>query len=80
MHGLSPTTLIIGQLLLVFFIAKIVGEIFHRIKQPVVIGEIAVGVLLGPYVLNWIQLNNPDFALTFNVVAEGAVIIHPGPF
>jgi Kef-type K+ transport system membrane component KefB len=48
-------------LLLVFGAAKLVAELFERIGQPGVVGEILAGVLLGPSVLNWVQ---PDQVLT----------------
>jgi Kef-type K+ transport system membrane component KefB len=48
-------------LLLVFGAAKLVAELFERIGQPGIVGEILAGVLLGPSVLNWVQ---PDQVLT----------------
>ena len=37
--------------------AKLMAEIFERLRQPAVVGEILAGVLIGPYVLNWVQPN-----------------------
>jgi Kef-type K+ transport system membrane component KefB len=48
-------------LLLVFGTAKLLAEVFERIGQPGMIGEIIAGVLLGPSVLNWVQ---PDQVMT----------------
>jgi Kef-type K+ transport system membrane component KefB len=42
-------------MLCVFASAKLVRELFERMKQPGIIGEIAAGVLIGPHVLGWIQ-------------------------
>jgi Kef-type K+ transport system membrane component KefB len=42
-------------MLCVFASAKLVRELFERIKQPGIVGEIAAGVLIGPHVLGWIQ-------------------------
>ncbi|HWD99112.1 MAG TPA: cation:proton antiporter, partial [Bryobacteraceae bacterium] len=42
-------------MLCVFASAKLVRELFERMKQPGIVGEIAAGVLIGPHVLGWIQ-------------------------
>lgn len=43
------------SLFLVLLAAKIFAELFERLKQPAVIGEILAGVIIGPYVLGWAQ-------------------------
>ena len=47
------------QLLLGLFLmiaaAKLLAEIFERLRQPAVVGEILAGVLIGPYVLGWVH-------------------------
>jgi Kef-type K+ transport system membrane component KefB len=43
------------SLLLVFGSAKIMAELFERLRQPAIIGEILAGVLIGPSVLGWIE-------------------------
>lgn len=51
MHGSSP-------LLEVFFLllaAQVVGWLFARLKQPVVIGEVLAGLLVGPAVLGLVH-------------------------
>lgn len=35
--------------------AKILAEVFERIKQPAVVGEILAGVLIGPSLLGWVE-------------------------
>ena len=42
-------------MLCVFASAKLVRELFERMRQPGIIGEIIAGVLIGPHVLGWIQ-------------------------
>src|SRR3954447_21550738 len=42
-------------MLVVFGSAKLLSEIFERIGQPGIVGEILAGVLIGPSVLNWLQ-------------------------
>jgi Kef-type K+ transport system membrane component KefB len=41
-------------LLVIFVSAKLLGEIFERLRQPAIVGEILAGVLIGPHVLGWI--------------------------
>jgi Kef-type K+ transport system membrane component KefB len=41
-------------MLLVFAAAKLLAEIFERLGQPGIVGEILAGVLLGPQVLGWL--------------------------
>lgn len=66
---------ILFQLLVVFLAAKAVGFIFGKLKQPVVVGELLTGVIMGPYALNFLQLNDPHMHITFEVIAEVAVVI-----
>ncbi len=42
-------------LLLIFGTAKLLAEVFERIGQPGIVGEILAGVLLGPSVLRWVS-------------------------
>ena len=44
-------------MLAVFGSAKLLAEVFERLKQPAIVGEILAGVLIGPSVLGWIQPN-----------------------
>ncbi|HUQ49603.1 MAG TPA: cation:proton antiporter [Terriglobales bacterium] len=52
MHAADPFLL---QLLVIFGSAKIMGEIFERLKLPAVLGEILAGIVLGPYAFGMIQ-------------------------
>ena len=49
--------------------AKIMAEVFERLKQPAVVGEILAGVLIGPSVLGWIEPSS-----IINILAEIGVI------
>ena len=42
-------------MLLVFASAKLGSELFERLGQPGIAGEILAGILIGPYVLHWAQ-------------------------
>lgn len=49
--------------------AKVMAEIFERLRQPAVVGEILAGVVIGPSVLGWVE---PSELIT--VLAEIGVI------
>ncbi len=46
---------IILIIILILAFSRLTGEIFERKKMPAIIGEVMVGILLGPMVLNWIS-------------------------
>ena len=48
-HGLDPAVLIGVAVMLV--IAKLMGELFERLRQPAVLGELIAGILLGNLVI-----------------------------
>jgi Kef-type K+ transport system membrane component KefB len=50
-------------MLAVFGTAKLFAEVFERLKQPGIVGEILAGVLIGPSVLGWIHPNQVLTAL-----------------
>lgn len=50
MH-LDPIVLVFLQVILVIALSRLVGLGFRRIKQPLVIGEIVAGIMLGPSLL-----------------------------
>jgi len=43
------------SMLLVFGSAKLMAELFERLRQPAIVGEIVAGILIGPSVLGWMQ-------------------------
>jgi Kef-type K+ transport system membrane component KefB len=45
------------SLLVMFVSAKLFAEIFERLKQPGIAGEILAGVLIGPHMLGWASHN-----------------------
>lgn len=47
---------IIISLSILLFTAKIFAEIFQRIRQPVVLGELLAGIIVGPYALGGLPL------------------------
>src|SRR5947209_3894968 len=45
------------SMLVVFVSAKLMAELFERLGQPGIVGEILAGVLIGPSVLAWMAPN-----------------------
>jgi len=69
-HGLDPTVLIGIAVMLV--LAKVFGEIFERLHQPAVLGELCAGIVLG----NLVALADPlKTDATVAALAELGVII-----
>jgi Kef-type K+ transport system membrane component KefB len=49
---LEVTTHLVLQLAVILFFAKIAAEVFERyLKQPAVLGELVIGMIIGPYAL-----------------------------
>ena len=48
-HGIDP--IVLGGLALLLLIAKLGGEFFERIKQPIVLGELLGGIIIGNLVI-----------------------------
>ncbi len=65
----TPTASVIADLAIVLAAAKIGDEIFRRIGQPALIGEILAGVVIGPSVLGIVDLSE-----TLEVFAELGVV------
>jgi Kef-type K+ transport system membrane component KefB len=51
-------------LLIVFGSAKLMGEIFARLRQPALVGEILAGAIIGPGLLGWVAPNQILTALS----------------
>lgn len=66
---MEHTTEILLSLFLMLAAAKFMAEIFERLHQPAVVGEILAGVLIGPSVLGWVEPNE-----IISILAEIGVI------
>ena len=74
--GGGDTVRFFAVLALMISAGRFTAEIFERIGQPPVLGELLVGVLLGPSVLNVIPLTAGDpVAATIGLIAEIGVVI-----
>ncbi len=58
------------NLFFVFVGAKLAGELFERLKQPAVIGELIAGMVLGPYALGLIRED-----VTLSIVSTLGVVV-----
>lgn len=60
---------ILLDLFIMLACAKLMAEIFERLRQPAVVGEILAGVAIGPSLLGWVE---PSAII--NILAEFGVI------
>jgi Kef-type K+ transport system membrane component KefB len=51
---------VIISLGILLFAAKMMAELFHRIKLPIVLGELLAGILVGPFALGALPLVNGE--------------------
>src|SRR5215510_9346026 len=74
-HGLDPAVLIGVAVMLA--IAKLMGEVFERLRQPAVLGELIAGILLGNLViLGFTRFESLKTNETVAALAEfGAIIL-----
>jgi len=73
-HGLDTSVLIGVAVMLV--IAKLMGEVFERLRQPAVLGELVAGILLGNLVIfGFTQAESLKTNETIAALAELGVII-----
>lgn len=66
---------ILFPLALVFCVAKFLGLVARKLQMPQVVGEIVAGLILGPCILNIIDISNPQYGLSIRSIAEIGVIM-----
>lgn len=67
---------LLTNLLLLIAAARILGKIFHRFKQPAIVGEMLAGVILGPSLFHLIEADAAlsglaEFAMFLIVLSAG---------
>ena len=66
---------ILLPLALVFCLAKFLGLVARKLSMPQVVGQIAAGLILGPCVLNLVNISDPSYGLSIRSIAEIGVIM-----
>ena len=66
--------LLLLHLSVILLSGKLAGEIFERLKQPAVIGEILVGLILGPSLLGYLSTSSPT-SETLEILSQLGIII-----
>ena len=69
MQQILSSAAILLDLFIMLAAAKLMAEIFERLKQPAVVGEILAGVVIGPSFLGWVVPSD-----IINILAEFGVI------
>ncbi len=67
----TETSRVLIDLLIVFAVGKLMGELFERMRQPAVIGELLAGILIGPGLLGWVR---PGAVLS-TVATMGVIVL-----
>lgn len=74
--GNYDLALVLGNLLIIIFVARLAAEIAERIKIPAVLGEIVAGIIIGPSVLGLIDpIKHLDVADMVLLLGEIGVIL-----
>ncbi len=63
---------VLSELLIIFLAAKLAGELFLRMRQPAVIGELLAGILIGPFALGLIGVPDHEILEFFHEDREAA--------
>ena len=67
------------SLAILLFAAKLMAELFHRVKLPIVLGELLAGIIVGPFALGSLPLINGEPLLvldeTVRHVGEIAAVV-----
>jgi Kef-type K+ transport system membrane component KefB len=53
-------THVIISLAILLFAAKLFAELFHRLKLPVVLGELLAGIIVGPFAIGGLLFFNNE--------------------
>ncbi|MBD2156408.1 cation:proton antiporter [Leptolyngbya sp. FACHB-16] len=77
---MNTVVLVLIDVVLVIGLSRLVGLAFRRIRQPLVIGEIVAGIMLGPSLLGWLTptfssvLFPPETVPYLNILSQVGLI------
>lgn len=80
-HLRSPTSILLLQIIVIIFAARLSGALFLKIGQPAVIGEMIAGIVLGPSLLGFLSPSTMAFIFpassmeTLRLLSQIGVII-----
>jgi len=75
-HGSNEVSEVLLGLIIILLAAKLGGDLVERFKQPAVLGELILGMVVGNLVLVGIDIFEPfKYSVTLEVLAEIGVII-----
>lgn len=53
-HSANPIVLLLAQVAVILALSRLLGMLCARLRQPLVIGEILAGIMLGPSLFGWV--------------------------
>lgn len=68
----------ISSLALIFLLSLLVGEVFHKVQLPKIIGMLLVGIVIGPYALNLLSPAILNISAELRKIALIIILIKAG--
>lgn len=68
----------ISSLALIFLLSLLVGELFHKVQLPKIIGMLLVGIVIGPYALNLLSPAILNISAELRKIALIIILIKAG--
>jgi Kef-type K+ transport system membrane component KefB len=76
---MEETAGVLLDLFIIFVLAKAAAEVFERLHQPAVIGELLVGVAIGPHALGLVDVplldTHAGLGFVYEVIAELGLVV-----
>jgi Kef-type K+ transport system membrane component KefB len=76
---MQDTAGVLLDFFIIFVLAKAAAEVFHRLRLPVVIGELLVGIAIGPHALRLIDVplldTHAGLSFVYDVMAELGLVV-----